>query len=160
MGGELAEDREWSHDRSLDWDLLAYADHAGIQTLVRTLNLLTERHPALWELDFDPAGFRWIDANDADQNVVSFLRFDSSTGVVACVANLSPTVRHQYRIGVPSGGTWEEILCTDAPEFGGTGVVNGAVAATKRAWHGLPWSVELTLPPLGVLWLAPGKRPS
>jgi 1,4-alpha-glucan branching enzyme len=158
MGGELAQDNEWSHERSLDWQLLQYADHAGVHALVRSLNVLAERHRALWELDFDAAGFRWIDANDAndaDQNVLSFLRVDSGgTDAVACIANLSPVVRQGYRVGLPSGGEWVEILSTDAAEFGGSGVVNGVLVASDRSWHGLDHSVELTLPPLGVVWLA------
>ena len=156
MGAELAQDREWSHERSLDWHLLQHGDHAGVQALVRTINVLAQRHPALWELDFDSAGFRWIDANDADQNVVSFLRFAQGGGdPVACIANLSPVVRQGYRVGLPSGGEWVELLSTDATEFGGSGVVNGVVPAVDRPWHGLDHSVELTLPPLGVIWLAP-----
>jgi 1,4-alpha-glucan branching enzyme len=158
MGDELAQDNEWSHERSLDWQLLQYADHAGVHALVRSLNVLAERHRALWELDFDAAGFRWIDANDAndaDQNVLSFLRVDSGgTDAVACIANLSPVVRQGYRVGLPSGGEWVEILSTDAAEFGGGGAVNGVLVASDRSWHGLDHSVELTLPPLGVVWLA------
>jgi 1,4-alpha-glucan branching enzyme len=157
MGGELAQEREWSHDRSLDWDLLDVAGHAGIQTLVRTLNALASAHPALWAQDFDAAGFRWIDANDADQDVISFLRFSENGGVIACVANLSPVVRHDYRLGMPSPGAWAEILNTDAPLFGGSGVVNGTLTATGSGWYGLPASVTLTLPPLGVVWLAPAS---
>jgi 1,4-alpha-glucan branching enzyme len=160
MGGEIAQEREWSEERALDWDVLEWDQHRGVQSLVRTLNLLTSRHRALWELDFDADGFRWIDANDADQNVLAFLRL-AAEGVadrqsVACVANLSPVPRHGYQLGVPHGGTWEEILSTDAPVFGGSNVVNGALVARAKPCHGFEWSVELTLPPLGVAWLAPG----
>jgi len=156
MGCEFAQEREWSNDRSLDWHLTELDQHRGMQSLVKTLNWLMARHPALWELDFDPAGFRWIDANDADQNVIAFLR-SSSDGAdhVACLANLSPVVRPGYRMGVPRGGVWEEILATDAPVFGGSNVVNGVREAEPISWHGFDWSVDLTLPPLGVLWLAP-----
>jgi 1,4-alpha-glucan branching enzyme len=158
MGGELAQAREWSHDSSLDWDLLADSGHLGIQTLVRTINVLAARHPALWEVDFEPDGFRWIDANDADQNVLSFLRYSQDhQDVVVCVANLSPVVRHDYRVGVPVDGPWTEILNTDAPLFDGSGVVNGDVTAVDTPWHALPYSVLLTLPPLGIVWLAPGR---
>jgi 1,4-alpha-glucan branching enzyme len=126
---------------------------------VRTVNALVAEHPELWERDFDADGFRWIDANDADQNVLSFLRFGAGTSpqrsMVACVANLSPVVRAGYRLGVPQGGTWIEILNTDAPLFGGSGVVNGALVASAVEWHGLPAYLELTLPPLAVVWLAP-----
>jgi 1,4-alpha-glucan branching enzyme len=158
MGGELAQEREWSHDRSLDWELLANPGHAGVQALVRTVNALAADHPELWERDFDADGFRWIDANDADQNVLSFLRFGATSparSMVACVANLSPVVHAGYRLGVPKGGTWIEILNTDAPVFGGSGVVNGALTAAAVEWHGLPACLELTLPPLAVAWFAP-----
>jgi 1,4-alpha-glucan branching enzyme len=133
----------------LEWD-----QHRGIQTLVRTLNTLQRDHPALWEWDFDPAGFRWINANDVEQNVLAFLRV-GSTSSVACVANLSPVVRPGYRMGVPGPGWWDEILTTDAPIFGGSDVVNGPRLAEPIPWHGFDWSVELTLPPLGVIWMAP-----
>ena len=157
MGGELAQEREWADDRSLDWHLLERDDHRGMQSLVRTLNFLMRRHPALWEQDFDPAGFRWIDANDADQNVIAFVRSSADgTDHVACLANLSPVVRPGYRMGVPHRGAWEEILATDAPVFGGSDVVNGVRESQPIAWHGFDWSVVLTLPPLGVVWLAPG----
>ncbi len=156
MGDEIAQEQEWSEERQLDWELLRWDQHRGVQDLVRTLNVLVRRHPALWERDFEPAGFRWIDANDADQNSISFLRIArDGEDVVACVANLSPVVRHGYRLGVPRGGVWEEILTTDAPVFGGSDVVNGVRIADPRPSHGFDWSVELTLPPLGVLWLAP-----
>jgi 1,4-alpha-glucan branching enzyme len=156
MGGELGEDREWSHDRSVEWALADDPGHAGIQVLVRTLNLLAVEHPALYVADFEAEGFRWIDANDADQNVFSFLRF-ATDDTVACVANLSPIVRRSYRIGLPRDGLWNEILNTDAPVFGGSGVVNGPLVATDEHWHGLPASLELTLPPLGVVWLTPAR---
>jgi len=156
MGGELAQEREWTEEHGLDWEVLQWDQHRGVQTLVRTLNQLMRQHPALWELDFAPEGFRWIDANDADQNVIAFLR-TSANGAdqVACAANLSPVVRPGYRMGVPRSGRWEEILTTDAPVFGGSDVVNGAPEAVPLPWHGFDWSIELTLPPLGVLWLAP-----
>jgi 1,4-alpha-glucan branching enzyme len=161
MGGEIAQEREWTEQHSLDWHLLEWDQHRGVQTLVKTLNHLMRRHPALWELDFDPAGFRWIDANDADQNVIAFLRLSASgDDHVACLANLSPVVRPGYRMGVPRGGVWEEILATDAPVFGGSNVVNGPVTAEPIPWHGFDWSVDLTLPPLGVLWLAPAGQQS
>jgi 1,4-alpha-glucan branching enzyme len=155
MGCEIAQEREWSEERSLDWHLLEWEQHLGMQRLVRSLNVVSARHPALWERDFEPDGFRWIDANDADQNVIAFLRLSADgTDQVACVANLSPVVRPGYRMGVPRGGTWEEIMATDAPAFGGSDVVNGVVEATPIAWHGFDWSVEVTLPPLGVAWFA------
>jgi len=158
MGGEIAQEREWSHDRSLDWHVLQWDGHRGVQSLVRTLNHVYQATPALWEQDFAPEGFRWIDASDVDGNVLSFVRFGTSATAapLVCVANLSPVPRHGYRVGLPVGGAWREALNTDAAEFGGGGVGNGGVVrAADESWHGLPASVELTLPPLGVLWLVP-----
>jgi 1,4-alpha-glucan branching enzyme len=158
MGGELAQDREWSHDRSLDWHLLELDSHRGTQNLVRELNRVYREHAAMWERDFSADGFRWIDASDTDNNVLSFLRTTADgAAAVACVANLAPVPRHDYRIGLPSAGRWAELVNTDAPEFGGAGVGNGgAVVADAHPWHGLPFSAPMDLPPMGVLWLAPG----
>jgi 1,4-alpha-glucan branching enzyme len=156
MGGEIAQEREWSAERELDWGVLRWEQHRGVQELVRTLNLLMRRHAALWELDFDPSGFRWIDASDADQNCLSFVRFGAGgTGPVVCVANFSPVVRVGYRLGVPHAGVWREVLTTDAPVFGGSNVVNGALVAEPIPSHGFDWSVEVRLPPLAVFWLTP-----
>ena len=156
MGGEIAQEREWAHDRSLDWHLLEDPGHHGVQDLVRSLNRNYRDLPQLWEIDDGPEGFRWIDASDVDGNVLSFLRFSADGRPLACVANLSPVVRHGYRFGLPSGGLWREVVNTDAVEFGGSGVGNaGLVFAGDEAWHGLPCSVELTLPPLAVLWFVP-----
>jgi 1,4-alpha-glucan branching enzyme len=158
MGGEIAQEREWSHDRSLDWHALEWDGHRGVQSLMRCLNRVYRSTPALYEQDFSPEGFRWIDASDVENNVLSFLRFGSSSGAapLACIANLSPVPREGYRIGLPAGGDWREVLNTDAAEFGGGGVGNGGIVhAHGESWHGLPASVELTLPPLGVLWLVP-----
>ncbi|MDP9387372.1 MAG: 1,4-alpha-glucan branching protein GlgB [Actinomycetota bacterium] len=156
MGGEIAQEREWSHDRSLDWDLLDDPGHRGVQELLRALNRTYVQLPALWQRDAEPEGFRWIDASDVDNNVLSFLRLSAEATPLVCVANLTPVVRYGYRFGLPRAGTWREVLNTDAAEFGGSGVGNGGrVEATGESWHGLPFSVELTLPPLGVLWLVP-----
>ena len=154
MGGELAQASEWSHERSLDWHLLEYPEHRGAQSLVKAANHVYRELPALWQRDSDPEGFRWIDASDVENNVLSFLRLADGGPTLACVANLSPVPREGYRIGLPEGGEWREALNTDAAEFGGSGVTNGArVPASDNSWHGLPFSVELTLPPLAVLWL-------
>ena len=158
MGGEIAQEREWAHDRSLDWHLLDDQGHKGTQELVRALNRAYQDLPQLWQRDDTPEGFRWIDASDVDGNVLSFLRVGLDGSTVACVANLSPVVRHGYRFGLPSGGDWREVVNTDAIEFGGSGVGNaGTVFAADASWHGLPFSTELTLPPLAVLWLAPAS---
>jgi 1,4-alpha-glucan branching enzyme len=158
MGGEIAQNDEWRHDRSIDWHLLQYPEHAGIQALVRRLNQIYRDEPAMWERDFDWTGFRWIEPNDADNSVLSFVRMsDAERRPVVCVANLTPVVRHEYRIGLPRAGRWVEILNTDDPEFGGSGVSAGDLVAEPIAWHDLDSSVAVTLPPLGVVWLAPGR---
>jgi 1,4-alpha-glucan branching enzyme len=166
MGGELAQEREWASERELDWFLLDDPGHAGVQQLVRSLNRVWRAEPALWSGDFDPAGFRWIDADDAEQSCFSFLRLGVGEGAaarpVACLANLTPVPRYGYRVGLPAAGTWEVLLDSDAAAFGGSGAVAGApaVEAEPEPWHGLPCSAALTLPPLAVLWLAPASRPS
>ncbi len=160
MGGELAQRREWASERSLDWHLLADPGHAGVQALVRELNRLHRDEPALWSGDFDPSGFHWIDANDADQSCFSFLRLpvgsEAGGRPVACLANLTPIPRYGYRVGLPLGGRWEVLLNTDATCFAGSGTDVGPVLeAEERPWHGEEHSAVLTLPPLGVVWLAP-----
>ncbi|MHB8691792.1 MAG: 1,4-alpha-glucan branching protein GlgB [Solirubrobacteraceae bacterium] len=157
MGGELAQYDEWSHDRSLDWHLLEQADHAGIQTLARDLNHAYRAEPALWEVDSEPAGFTWLEAGDADNNVIAFLR-KSRDGkrVLAAVANLSPVPRYGYRVGLPQAGRWRELLNTDSSRYGGGDVGNlGSVEAEPLKWHNQPYSAPVTLPPLGALWLVP-----
>ncbi len=197
MGGELASEQEWAAERPLDWWALdAWADHAKLQRLVGELNRVYKGEPALWEEDFSAAGFRWIDASDADHNVLSFYRLrrsklagtaPSASGrrptpnvatvegldgpapvgegpvpagvpadIVACIANFSPVPQLGYRVGLPRPGRWVELVNTDAAEWGGSGLGNmGEVRATEESWHGQPWSAEMLLPPLGVLWLAP-----
>ncbi|HEX2240837.1 MAG TPA: 1,4-alpha-glucan branching protein GlgB [Actinomycetota bacterium] len=155
MGGEFGQVREWNHDTSIDWHLLEYPDHKGVQQLVADMNRAYSEHPALWELDADPDGFRWIDANDADNNVISFIRKDSAGKCVVCVANFSPIPRTGFRVGLPKPGDYKEILNTDAAAYGGTNLGNmGTVVAKPVPWHGLEQSALLTLPPLGVVWLA------
>ncbi len=160
MGAELGQEREWDHDTELDWWILdTWEDHRRLHSMVADLNLIYRSRPALWEEDFQESGFEWIDADDSDQSVLSFLRRrrerDAGDGAVVCVANLTPVPRHGYRIGLPAPGRWGELLNTDAREWGGTGMGNlGAVYAEDVRWHGRPWSARLTLPPLSVLWFA------
>ncbi len=159
MGGELAQEQEWSHERSLDWHLLEQPAHAGIQRLVADLNRLYRDEPALWEVDTDPSGFWWIEPNDADRNVVAFAR-QSAGGerVVVFVANLSPVVREGYRLGLPRSGRWREALNTDSTFYGGGDIGNlGGVEAEPIPWHGQPVSAEVTLPPLAAVWLVPER---
>ena len=157
MGCEFGQEREWSHERSLDWHLLEEPRHAGVQRLVRDLNTAYREQPALWQRDDDHEAFWWLEANDADRNVVAFCRAgsDPENDVVACVMNLAPVPREGYRVGLPHGGRWRELLNTDAEHYGGTNTGNlGGVEAEPLPWHGQPCSAALTLPPLGVVWLA------
>jgi 1,4-alpha-glucan branching enzyme len=157
MGGELAQEQEWSHERSLDWHLLERPAHAGVQRLVRDVNGLYKAHPALWELDADPTGFRWLVVDDADSNVVAFARFGAGGArPLVAVANLSPAPRDRYRLPMPRGGRWRELLNTDSELYGGSNMGNlGAVEAEAVPWGGEGHSAELTLPPLAILWLTP-----
>ncbi|HEX3829918.1 MAG TPA: 1,4-alpha-glucan branching protein GlgB [Sporichthyaceae bacterium] len=154
MGAELGQEAEWSESGSLDWWLLQYADHAGMQHLVRDLNRTYRDTPALWELDASPEGFAWIDANDSAGNVFSFVRRGTDGSSLACVSNFANTPRSAYRIGLPRPGRWTEVVNTDAVDYSGSGVGNlGGVDAGHEPWHGMPASVELTLPPLATVWL-------
>jgi 1,4-alpha-glucan branching enzyme len=154
MGSEIAQGREWNHDTQLDWELLEDPGHKGVQSMVADMNRLYKKLPPLWEQDNVPEGFRWIDANDADNNVFSFYRTSASGDHLVCVANLAPVPRHGFRVGLPKKGRYAEVLNTDADLYGGSGVGNlGSVLAEPTAWHGLEYSAEMTLPPLGVVWL-------
>jgi 1,4-alpha-glucan branching enzyme len=156
MGSEFGQGSEWSADNGLDWWVLDFDVHQGVQRLSRDLNRVYRSSAALWQLDTDPEGFAWIDANDALGNVLSFLRFSESGEVVACIANFSAMPHENYRVGLPSAGNWREVLNTDAVVYGGSGVGNhGLISAVAEPWHGRPASARLTLPPLAVLWLAP-----
>jgi 1,4-alpha-glucan branching enzyme len=158
MGGEFGQEREWNHDRSLDWHLLDDPDHAGLQRLVRDLNELYRETPALHALDCEPAGFAWIEGGDTEHSVFSFERRDGEGQSVVVVCNLTPVVRHDYAIGVPSAGAWRERLNTDAEVYGGSNIGNaGLVEATPTPLHGRPASVRLTLPPLATLVLQPAS---
>jgi 1,4-alpha-glucan branching enzyme len=164
MGSEFGQDTEWSEQAGLDWQALQDSSgfHGGVQRLVRDLNRVYDASPALWRQDFNPLGFNWIDASDADGNVLAFLRFAGAdeTGpgakTVACVVNFSGGPHLDYRVGLPVAGRWREVINTDAADYGGSGVGNlGSVEAVTEPWHGQPASAALSLPPLGVLWLAP-----
>jgi 1,4-alpha-glucan branching enzyme len=157
MGSEFAQEAEWSHERSLDWHLLEHAEKTGIQSLVRDLNKTYRGERALWELDFEPSGFYWIEPNDAESNVMAFARTSKGAGrVLLFVTNLSPVPRGPYRLGLPRAGRWKELLNTDSSFYGGTDMGNlGGVEAEPIPWHGQPYSAEITLPPLAALWLVP-----
>jgi 1,4-alpha-glucan branching enzyme len=157
MGGELAQWREWAHDHSLDWHLAEEALHRGVMDLVADLNREYRDVPALHHWDADARGFEWVDASDSEQSALVFLRkgpAPSDRVLVAC--NFTPLVRRNYRVGVDTPGAWREVLNSDATEYGGSGVGNwGRVETTPVPWHGRSLSINLTLPPLGVLYLVP-----
>jgi 1,4-alpha-glucan branching enzyme len=159
MGCELGQWSEWNHDQSLDWHLLDTPEHAGIVRLVDELNRLYRELPALHEHDCDPAGFQWVDASDSTDSVLSYLR-RAGEQTVLCAFNFTPVVRHNYLLGVPAPGRWNEILNTDATGFGGSGTGNlGAAETHPLPRHGHPQALRLTLPPLGAVWLgAEGSR--
>ena len=154
MGGEFGQWKEWDHESSLSWEALDWDFHRGIQQCTRDVNLLYASEPALYELDHDPAGFEWVDANDSDASVLTFLRKGRPPAPpLLVVCNFTPVVRENYRVGVPHGGRWAEVLNTDAREYGGSGVGNlGGVTARPIPYHGRPYSLNLTLPPLAALF--------
>ena len=158
MGGEFGQWREWVHDDSLEWHLSRLPLHAGIQNWVADLNRLYKKEPALYELDCDPAGFEWIDCNDAESSVISFMRKERSSGDLILVAcNFTPLPRQNYRLGAPRDGFWRELLNSDAREYGGSGVGNmGGVEAAPISVHGRPYSLTVTLPPLAALFFKNG----
>ena len=154
MGSEFGQESEWAESRSLDWWLTENPDHRGVQTLVHDLNRVYADSRALWSRDSDPGGFGWIDANDAGNNVFSFLRYGDDGSVLACIANFAAVPHEGYRIGLPHAGRWDEVLNTDADLYVGSGVGNfGGVEAGTEGWHGLPASATLRVPPLGTVWL-------
>jgi 1,4-alpha-glucan branching enzyme len=155
MGGEFGQEREWNHDQSLDWHLLEDPMHEGIRSLIRDLNRLYREVPNLHEGDCSADGFEWIDASDAENSVLAFLRYGSDRREpVTVICNFTPMVRERYRVGVPLGGLWTEVLNTDSRFYGGSDVGNQSrVDAIDRPQHGRPASLELTLPPLATLVL-------
>jgi 1,4-alpha-glucan branching enzyme len=153
MGSELAQRKEWNHDRSLDWHLLEHAAHAGVHRFVCDLNGLYRRTPALHEIDFSPDGFEWLDWNDRQNSVLSWLRRGRDGSHVICITNLTPVVRHAFRIGVPEAGRYGELLNSDDLRYGGSGIRNPAVVADAPGVHGRRVSITLQLPPLATIIL-------
>jgi len=160
MGGEQAQVREWAHDYSLDWHLIDEPRHQGIQRWITDLNGFYRRYPQMHATDCAPEGFEWIDAGDADNSVYCFLRHGSGgEPPVAVVLNATPISRHRYRVGVPKRGRWQELLNSDSEYYGGSGVGNlGEVEATPIPYHGRSHSLVLSLPPLGIVVLAPAAQ--
>jgi 1,4-alpha-glucan branching enzyme len=166
MGGEFGQWREWNHDNALDWHLTDQPDHRGLQRWVADLNALYRREPALHQRDFSPEGFEWIDANDSDNSVLSFVRHGDESGrsreggspssPVLVICNFTPVPRHGYRVGLPKPGAWREVMNSDAPIYGGSGVGNmGRVESEAVSWHGRAQSALITIPPLGVVMFTP-----
>ncbi len=157
MGGEFGQWREWSHEHSLDWHLLDYPSHAGVKRWVGDLNRVYRAEPGLHRRESNWDGFSWVDCNDSQASVLTFLRQGDQPGQeVLVVCNFTPVVRHDYRVGAPWGGFWRELLNSDAKEYDGSGVGNaGGVMALDQPLHNRPHSLSLTLPPLGILFLKP-----
>ena len=154
MGGEFGQWQEWQHDAQLQWELLGHPDHQGIKRWVTDLNRCHAACPALHELDASQEGFSWIDCNDSEQSILTMLRRDSTRhDLVAVACNFTPVVREGYRMGVPRGGFWREALNSDSQLYGGGNVGNsGGVMAEERPWHGQPFSLRITLPPLAAVF--------
>ena len=158
MGMEFGQWSEWNHDSSLDWHLLDYETHRGLQFFIKDLNSVYRRFPALYEVDFSDEGFKWIDANDSFNSILSFVRYgkDKSKPVLV-VANLTPVPRYNYRVGVPDDTVWYEILNSDARQYGGSGMGNfGEVVSNPVPYHNEEQSVNILLPPLAVVMFAKG----
>ena len=154
MGGEIAQSAEWNHDQSLDWHLLQYPEHGGVQSLVRDLNHVYRQTPALYEQDFNDEGFEWIDHQDADSSVLAWLRRARNGDFVICISNFTPTVRKAYRVGVPQAGQYAVLLNTDDHKYAGSGTgPMGAVEARQSGANGRPYSLLIDLPPLATLML-------
>ncbi len=155
MGGEFGQWPEWNHDSSVEWDVLQYADHAGVLKWVEDLNRALRSEPALHALDIESRGFEWVDANDADNSVLTFLRkTENPSDTIVVALNFTPVPREHYRVGVPQCSYWRELLNSDAQIYGGSGVGNGGGRQSDPiAWHNQSCSIDLTLPPLGALYL-------
>jgi 1,4-alpha-glucan branching enzyme len=158
MGGEFAQWREWDHEDSLDWHLLAFESHRQIQRWVTDLNHAYRRERALHELDCEPAGFDWIDGSDSEQSILSFVRKSAGGAeMIVVVCNFTPVPRYDYRVGVPREGVWREILNSDAALYGGANLGNpGEHRAEPLPMHNRKYSLRLTVPPLGTIFLKIG----
>jgi 1,4-alpha-glucan branching enzyme len=157
MGCEIGQWWEWNHEDSLQWHLLDYDPHRGLQRYVADLNRLYASQPALHQVDFEWTGFQWIDLHDSEQSTITyFRRAKDPSDIVVCAMNLTPVPRERYRMGVPTGGYYRELLNSDAEVYGGSNMGNGGgVQAEETAWHGQPFSVVVTLPPLAAVFFKP-----
>ena len=158
MGSEFGQLGEWNQELGLDWWILGKEPHQNLQKLVSALNHLYLENPAMWEQDHVHGGFQWIDGGNAQQNVLTFLRYDAKGNPIACVINFAGNPHFDFKLGLPKKGVWEEILNTDSELFGGSGVGNmGRVEANGEGTHGQPFSANIQVPPLGAIWLKPSK---
>ncbi|TFH09325.1 MAG: 1,4-alpha-glucan branching enzyme, partial [Nitrosomonadales bacterium] len=157
MGSEFGQKREWQHEASLEWHVLQYPLHEGIQRWVADLNRVYQEQPALYEKDFTSDGFAWVDIHNREESVIGFLRYGGhKEDVILAVCNFTPVTRHHYMIGAPCGGKWEEVLNSDAHYYGGSGIGNfGQIMAGPLSVQGYSNSLTLTLPPLAILVLKP-----
>jgi 1,4-alpha-glucan branching enzyme len=159
MGSEFGQWTEWNCNQSLHWELLDKEPHRGVQKLVGDLNRLYANSPALHDFDFQAEGFEWIDCGNSSESLLSYLRKGKQGELLIVVANYTPVVRRQVRVGVPLGGEYREVFCSDSEYYGGTNVGNSLVLqAEPQGLHGRPWSLSLTLPPLGAVILQAERR--
>ena len=157
MGNELAQWGEWNYNTSIDWDCLDWDDHKGVQRLVADLNEFYRNNPALWSQDFDPAGFQWLTSDDNEHDTLSFLRIGKGGEQLVAVVNFAGIAWQDYQVPLPSGGKWVEAFNTDDAKYGGSGIHNADIEAVKGEYHSRDWSVKLTVPALGALFLKPAK---
>jgi 1,4-alpha-glucan branching enzyme len=157
MGGEIGQWSEWNHDESVEWHLLQYEKHEKIKDYVKELNRIYHSEPAMHEIDFSYEGFEWVDFRDADSSVVSFIRRGKNPDdILLFVFNFTPVSKENYRIGAPTGGFYREILNSDSENFGGSNIgLGGGISADAKKCHGRPFSLNITIPPLGLLILKP-----
>jgi 1,4-alpha-glucan branching enzyme len=152
MGAEFGQSSEWDFETSLDWHLLEYDFHSGVQQLVKDLNKIYKSYPALYEKQFSPEGFQWIDYGDHEHSVLTYTRkgHDNKNDLfIAC--NFTPVPRENYRIGVPKSGQFKELLNSDDKKYGGSGMTNKTIKASNTPWNGLDKSVKINIPPLGIV---------
>jgi 1,4-alpha-glucan branching enzyme len=159
MGAEIGQTSEWRHDQSLDWHLLQYGYHEGVQNLVRDINKIYRETPALYTRAFEQSGFEWIDYSDTENSIMAFARLgEEDDDIVVAVCNFTPQLHYNYRLGVPRAGEWVEIFNSDDKKYSGTGLRNDKVHSSPTPLHGRDQSIDIKLPPLGITLLAYKKE--